>query len=207
MTGIKTTNNYKKFSGMSVSYNVILMKLYESKRVDFIKSLRNKYKTSGMREEDFEDIYQETFIAVYDNISQGRVKKDSCWDSYITAIGMRMASKRFRKIKTLQSYYINDEEAEGKYSVSIEVEERMRTVPEEAPEGLEDPATQNIILRELESMPINQRQLIILHYMDGKKDEEIADMLPQYRSGKSVKVVRNRCMKNLKDKVRARIAV
>ncbi len=191
---------------MSVSYGVDVKKLYEDNKKGFILFLSKKYKTSGMRDEDIEDIYQDTFMAVFENMAKGKVKETTCWESYIMAIGMNMASKRYRKIKSLQSVFVRDEEGEGDYFMPKDVMEKMTMLPEEEPERFRDPENLEILDRELAAMPENQKMVIILHYIKGKKDEEIAEMLPDYSSAKSVKVVRNRYVKNLKERVNRAVA-
>ena len=42
---------------------------------------------------DAENLYQDTFIAVQENLMLGRIKEDTSWSGYIMTIGMNMASK------------------------------------------------------------------------------------------------------------------
>lgn len=188
---------------MMINYDVIVEKMYEMKKEDFLALMGRKFHASGMRMEDIEDIYQDVFIAVCENVALGRVKADTSWDSYIMTIGLNMACKRYRKLKDVEPYYMNLGDAEGDMVVSKKVEEAMKSLQEDdEPARYQDSEALDILNRELTRMPEKQRVLIKMHYLDGKKDAEIANELSGYSSGKSVKVVRNRCMKELSKRVK-----
>lgn len=193
---------------MSASYDVIVEKMYETKRDYFLALMSRKYHASKMRKEDMEDIYQDVFMAVYENIALGRVKADTSWEGYIMKIGNNMACKRYQKLKDVEPYYMNMGDADEDMTFSKRVEDAMRNLLEEdEPSRYQDEDCLEVLDRELAGMPEKQRDLIKMHYLEGKRDAEIAAELPGYSSGKSVKVVRNRCMKELSQRVRRALAV
>ena len=96
---------------MAQEYEEIVRQWYVKLRPEFLRRLTAKY--SGLSLEDAENLYQDTFIAVQENLMLGRVKEDTSWSSYIMTIGMNMASKEWRKIGKTDSAdegFDNDEE-------------------------------------------------------------------------------------------------
>lgn len=56
---------------------------------EFLRRLTAKY--SGLTLYDAENLYQDTFLAVHENIQSGRVREDTSWKSYIMTIGLNLA--------------------------------------------------------------------------------------------------------------------
>ena len=96
---------------MAQEYEELVRQWYNRLRPEFLRRLTAKY--SGLSLYDAEDLYQDTFIAVQENLMLGRIKEDTSWSSYIMTIGMNMASKAWRKIGKTDSAdegFDNDEE-------------------------------------------------------------------------------------------------
>lgn len=176
-------------------YEQIVLQWYERLRHDFIDALMARYKNSKMRMEDAENIYQDVFMAIHDNLAEGRVSDDTAWRSYIMRIGLNMASKKYREISRLDNAQAKEGEDDSLEGCITKVREMLRQLPEEEYNMYTDPDTQAVLGEELMRTPEPCASLIRLHYYAGLKDSEILEEMPQYSSRSSVKVVRNRCMK------------
>lgn len=66
----------------------------------------------------------------------------------------------------------------------------------------ENPELLKCLDDEMSNLSETNRMIIRYHYLEGKKDSEIAECMPQYKTAQSVKVVRNRCIKQLGRMVR-----
>ena len=75
---------------MAQNYEDIVREWYTRLRPEFLRRLTAKYSSLSLY--DAENLYQDTFIAVQENLMLGRVKEDTSWSSYIMTIGMNMAS-------------------------------------------------------------------------------------------------------------------
>lgn len=66
---------------MAQDYEEIVRQWYNRLRPEFLRRLTTKY--SGLSLYDAENLYQDTFIAVQENLILGRIKEDTSWSSYI----------------------------------------------------------------------------------------------------------------------------
>lgn len=116
---------------MAQDYEEIVRQWYNRLRPEFLRRLTAKY--SGLSLYDAENLYQDTFIAVQENMMLGRVKEDTSWSSYIMTIGMNMASKAWRKLgktdSTDEGFYCEEDDSGSK--VARRVEELLKTLPED----------------------------------------------------------------------------
>ena len=81
---------------MAQNYEDIVRDWYLKLQTPFLRQLTSKYPALTIF--DAENIYQDTFLAVQNNLLEGRIKEDTSWSSYIMTIGLNMASKAYRKI-------------------------------------------------------------------------------------------------------------
>lgn len=183
---------------MADSYEEIVRKWYDKLRPDFVDLLMSKYKGSKMRLEDAENIYQDIFIAIHDNLEQGRIDESKSWSSYVMRVGLNMASKKYRGIGASEPLTrpIDDEDG-GTYEFSAEVQKKIDELSSEDESLYNNPEAQAVLGDELTRTPEPCASLIRYHYYAGLKDSEIVEEMPRYGSAASVKVTRNRCMKEL----------
>ena len=80
---------------MAQDYEEIVRQWYNRLRPEFLRRLTAKY--SGLSLYDAENLYQDTFLAVQENLMRGRIKENTSWSSYIMTIGLNLASKEWRK--------------------------------------------------------------------------------------------------------------
>lgn len=136
---------------MAQDYEEIVRQWYIRLRPEFLRRLTAKY--SGLSLYDAENLYQDTFIAVQENLMLGRVKEETSWSSYIMTIGMNMASKAWRKLgktdSTDEGFDCEDDDSGSK--VARRVEELLKTLPEDEGDTslYKDPEAQSLLGNEL----------------------------------------------------------
>ncbi len=188
---------------MAENYEDIVKKWYVKLRHNFIDKLMTKYKDSKMREEDAEDIYQEVFMVIRDNLMLGRIKENTSWSNYVMTIGLNMASKHYRTIGKSDSYdSARDTDDATAKSTAQKVKEIIKSLASEDRSLYTDPEAQEILGEELIHTPEPCASLIRLHYYAKLKDAEIVEEMQQYTTANSIKVVRNRCMRDLTYRVK-----
>jgi DNA-directed RNA polymerase specialized sigma24 family protein len=81
---------------MDNNYEDIVRNCYNQYQKKFIKILATKYPSLTLF--DAENLYQDTFLAIRENVLLGRIKENTSWSSYIMTIGLNLASKEMRKL-------------------------------------------------------------------------------------------------------------
>lgn len=177
---------------MAETYEEIVQKWYTKMRGNFTDMLMDRYKSSEMRLSDVENIYQEIFIAIHQNLREGRIGTNWDWRNYIIRIGMNMASKKYREFDKTTSIDESDPEDEAKPSqrltkISALLEE-LRTSEEDS-SIYRDPMAHSLLGDELAHTPEPCASIIRMKYYSGMSDKEIAEELTPYRdNGKSSEV-------------------
>lgn len=182
---------------MAESYEEIVRKYYREMKPRFIDSLMERYKQSKLRHEDAENIYQDIFLAIHENLLLGRIKENTSWSSYIMTVGLNMASKQYRrlgKIDSADKQYAESEERQSK--IAREVEEKIRELSSDDPGIYNNPEVQEILGEELAHTPDPCATIIRYTYLNGMSDAEIVEEYDRYNSTKSVKAKRWQCMKD-----------
>ena len=82
-------------------YEDIVCELYSNLRPKFIRILTAKY--PSIRLDEAEDLYQDAFIAVKDNMERGKVRDNTSWEAYIIQIGINLTNKYLRKVQMTDS--------------------------------------------------------------------------------------------------------
>ena len=183
---------------MAQEYEEIVRQWYVKLRSEFLRRLTAKY--SGLSLYDAENLYQDTFIAVQENLMLGRVKEDTSWSSYIMTIGMNMASKAWRKIGKTDSAdegFDNDEEESGS-KVARRVEELLKTLPDDEGETplYKDQKAQALLGDELIHTPEPCGSIIRLFYYEELSMDEIAEEIG-YKNATTAKAKKSQCMTDL----------
>lgn len=182
---------------MAQNYEDIVREWYTRLRPEFLRRLTAKY--SGLSLYDAENLYQDTFIAVQENLMLGRIKEDTSWSSYIMTIGMNMASKAWRKIgKTDSTDEGFDDEDEPKSTTARKVEELLKTLPDSEGETplYKDPEAQSLLGDELIHTPEPCGSIIRLFYYEDLSMEEIAEEIG-YKNATTAKAKKSQCMTDL----------
>lgn len=183
---------------MAQNYEDIVREWYIRLRPEFLRRLTAKY--SGLSLYDAENLYQDTFIAVQENLMLGRVKEDTSWSSYIMTIGMNMASKAWRKIgKT-------DSTDEGFYSSGAKTARKVDELLKNMPTGEDEtPLYKNeealsLLGDELIHTPEPCGSIIRLFYYEDMSMDEIAEEIG-YKNATTAKAKKSQCMSDLINRV------
>lgn len=182
---------------MAQNYEDIVREWYTRLRPEFLRRLTAKY--SGLSLYDAENLYQDAFIAVQENLMMGRVKEDTSWSSYIMTIGMNMASKAWRKIGKTDSADegFDDEDEEGKSSTARKVEDLLKSLPSDDDVPLsQNPEAQSLLGDELTHTPEPCGSIIRLFYYEDLSMEEIAEEIG-YKNAQTAKAKKAQCMTDL----------
>ena len=183
---------------MEESYEEIVRKWYKKLRPNFIDCLMDKYKGSKMRLEDAENIYQDVFIAIYDNIKKGSIREHTSWNSYIMTIGLNLATKKYRDFNKATSLTEREPEEENSPEMlAKEVVKELQKLSDDEPDLYKDPEAQALLGEELIHTPEPCASIIRYTYFSGLKDKEITEELDKYNSAQAVKAKRYQCMKDL----------
>jgi len=119
---------------MQENYEEIVRKWYNKLRPLFQNTLKTCYKSLSY--DAIEDIYQESFIAVHENLLRGRIKENTSWSSYIIQIGLNLASKDSRhsgKTDSMDNSPVYDEDGQSALSKKVE---RLLAVDAESEETI-----------------------------------------------------------------------
>ena len=155
-----------------------------------------------IRLEDAENIYQDAFIAVQENLKKNKIRTDTSWNTYITKIGMNIANKMLRS----QGKEVDLDDFPEDYAkpseMSARVESAVRDLEDEPHYIYNNPLARTILLQHLEAAPRSCIELIKAYYFAGMSDKEVVEEEGTYSSPAVVRNRRSQCMKKFKYKVK-----
>ena len=167
---LKDSNNY-----------LFLMKRYEGKLIHYIQRISN------LTKEDAEDVLQETFVSVYQNLED--FDSSFKFSSWIYRITHNKTISYIRKINARpKSADIEDKEILDNLIYSKEMELDVHN------EILKDR-----LMAEINQMDIKYKSVLVLRFVEGKDYTEISDILKIPIS--TVGTFINRAKKILKEKL------
>ena len=148
--------------------------------------------------DDIEDIYSEVFIKVRKSLLEGNVASGTKWKSYIFKIGYNLAINKAKQAsRFIQPVESSDDDIDE--SNRFETYISLNEMKEE-----DDNETKSqqlaIIDREIKYLPEPCETILKDFYYGGFSMSEIMDDI-HYQSTNSVKVMKNRCMKKLKERI------
>lgn len=193
---------------MAETYEEIVQKWYMRLRGNFTDILMDRYKKTNMRLADAENIYQDIFIAIHQNLQEGRIGSNWDWSNYIIRIGLNMASKKYRVIGKFDSFDEADPEDGEKLSAKAQkISEILKELPtqEGELELYNDPEAHALLGDELTHTPEPCASIIRMKYFSEMSDAEIAEEVAPYRdngkpladNAKAVRARRWLCMRDL----------
>ncbi len=165
-----------------------------------MRKLTRKY--PSMRLDTAEDLYQEAFIAVQDNIQRGKVRPDTDWNAYILTIGLNMASKerRHRGITNPIGKASDENEEDANNRLARKVEDIIKEMPEEEVALCNNPEVLFRLGNELEHTPDPCGKIIRLFYYTDATMEDIAEETG-LKNAQTAKAKKSRCMTDLINRV------
>ena len=183
---------------MEETYQDIVLQWYNKVRPLFVNTLRSRF--CELDYDTIEDLYQESFLAVYENLQAGKVRENTSWKSYIIGIGIKQAFKLLRH-KTETIYEYDNSDADGQLQISRVVEKILseRVEEESVYNNIE---AQGLLGEELNFTPEPCNKIIRLFYYDGMSMEDIATAI-NFRNATTAKSKKSQCMKSLTERVKA----
>ena len=118
-----------KITQMDHNYEDIVRNWYNRLRPAFLRRLTQQY--PSLRLGDAENLYQDTFIAIYDNLLANRVRPDTSWNSYIMKIGLNLAKKAMRILGATDNIGSDDDDENCKNSTAHKVDLLLKSMPED----------------------------------------------------------------------------
>ena len=185
---------------MEENFEYIVRKYYNRQREPFLRKLTRQY--PSMRLDISEDLYQEAFIAVQDNIQRGKVRPDTDWNAYILTIGLNMASKEQRHggiTDPFDAMYDDDKE-DGNNRLARKVEDIIKEMPEEEAALCNNPEVLSRLGNELEHTPEPCGNIIRLFYYTDATMEDIAEETG-LKNAQTAKAKKSQCMTDLINRV------
>lgn len=179
---------------MAHNYEYIVRDWYNRLRPAFLRKLTQQYPSLTLG--DAENLYQDTFIAIYDNLLADRVRQDTSWDSYIMTIGLNLANKTMRKLSMTDNIGREDDDENCKSSTAHKVELLLKSMPEDEESLSDNLEVQSLLGNELTHTPEPCASIIRYFYYEGMSMDEIADEIG-YRNAQTAKAKKSQCMTDL----------
>ena len=163
-------------------YYLCLMKRYEAKLLNYI------LKISNISREDAEDILQEVFVKVYQNLNDFDL--NFIFSNWIYTIAHNTTISAFRKKKVgLQTVSWDDKDLNNILKPTLDVE---------------DASLQKLsykqILKIINQLPLKYKDVLILKFVEGKDYREISDIL--HKPMGTIATLINRAKKSLKQELK-----
>ncbi len=155
----KTDAELVSLSLKNQDYYYCLMKRYEAPLMNYI------YKLSGLNRTDLEDILQEVFILVYQNLND--YNKSFKFSSWIYRIAHNYTVSQLRK------------KAHGTQNISWDEHDLEQIVQSDfdLEENLALKINYHNLLSIIDSLPLKYKEVLLLKFVDGKDYQEISDIL------------------------------
>ena len=179
---------------MDHNYEDIVRIWYNRLRPAFLRRLTQQY--PSLRLGDAENLYQDTFIAIYDNLLANRVRPDTSWNSYIMKIGLNLANKAMRILGATDNIGSDAEDENCKNSTAHKVDLLLKSMPEDEISLSDNLEVQSILGNELAHTPEPCASIIRYFFYEGMSMDEIADEIG-YRNGQTAKTKKSQCMTDL----------
>lgn len=178
---------------MAHNYEDIVRDWYNRLRPAFMRKLAKSYPSLTLG--DAENLYQDTFIAIYENLLADRVREDTSWSNYIMTIGLNLANKEIRRT-SVTDYIGNGEDYESKDSMARRIERMMKEFPDEDLPLSANMEVHSLLGNELIHTPEPCASIIKLFYYEDLSMEEIAEDIG-YKNAQTAKAKKSQCMTDL----------
>lgn len=185
---------------MEENYEEVVRKWYNKVKPLFQNVLRNRF--VNISSDTIEDLYQDAFMAVYENIKAGRVSDKTSWSAYIIQIGLNLANKKLRYIantELLENLFSYDEDKQTMQYNRIEkllnehlgIEQSIYT----------DKDILHVLGTEIQYVPEPCSTIIRLYYYDNLSMNDISVAI-NFKNADTTKSKKSQCMKTLADRVK-----
>lgn len=164
-----------------------LRKVYEDNRDKFI----NFAKRYNLPQDDVIDIYQDAYVAFYNNVMSGKIKKmTSSISTYLFSIGKYLIFDKMKKNnKTISSDYNMD--------IVRDQEDVMENITIDTKELTHE---QQLLRTHFKDLGKQCQELLNLFYYRGFTIKDILNH-GDYKSENVIKSAKSRCLKSLKERI------
>jgi len=185
------------------TYEEIVSRWYRELHDPFVNLIKSRF--NGLFFDEIEDIYQETFLAVHENLHRGSIEADTNWRAYIMRIGlnqtMTYCKAKGKFVTASQAGGDDDDERPDWLSEMAPLETQVDETTDDPKERERMIAVMNGIMGSLTG---KCRALLPSFYYARMSMEEICQELG-YANTDSAKSQRLKCFNKLKEAVRARL--
>lgn len=185
---------------MEETYEDIVRKWYNKVRPLFVNTIKKRF--ASLSYDDIEDLYQQAFLAIYENLQAGRVREDTSWNSYIIQIGLNLATKELRHAgKTGSIYESGGDNDEGHQQISRTVDLLLSQLATDDDSLYQNEDAKSLLGEELNHTPEPCNSIIRLFYYDDMSMDEIA-VAVNFKNATTAKSKKSQCMKTLIERVK-----
>ena len=185
------------------TYEEIVSRWYSELHDPFVNLIKSRF--NGLFFDEIEDIYQETFLAVHENLHRGSIEADTNWRAYIMRIGlnqtMTYCKAKGKFVTASQAGGDDDDERPDWLSEMAPLETQVDETTDDPKERERMIAVMNGIMGSLTG---KCRDLLPSFYYARMSMEEICQELG-YANTDSAKSQRLKCFNKLKEAVWARL--
>ncbi|MBO5541488.1 MAG: sigma-70 family RNA polymerase sigma factor [Muribaculaceae bacterium] len=185
------------------TYEEIVSRWYSELHDPFVNLIKSRF--NGLFFDEIEDIYQETFLAVHENLHRGSIEADTNWRAYIMRIGLNQTMtycKAKGKFVTASQAGGDDDDVRPDWL------SEMAPLETQVDESTDDPKERERMIAVMNgimgSLTGKCRDLLPSFYYARMSMEEICQELG-YANTDSAKSQRLKCFNKLKEAVRARL--
>lgn len=179
------------------SFSTSPLNFYKEFQPRFILSMRKQF--PNVREEEIEDLYQDTFMTVVCQFNEGKTKEGTDWWAYIRKVGFNQMSKKLRGAGAAICVSIDantDDNEVSPYMLEMELMKNASAEDEACLIAKEEKYVR--IENVLASLPEKTSGLINDKYYHNLSDKEIAEKWG-YANASTVKAKRFQIMKKVKE--------
>lgn len=183
-----------------------IVKRFADPKGEFFRMFKNtmkKYRPS-LTDDRIRDLFQDSFLAARKNLTEGRIKENTSWNSYLISIGLNLATHEFRSFGRFDSI----DEAGSPYSSSDHGERKSglsaAALSEEEAAVYNSPEVQTVFGETLAFMNEACRKILTLTLYDRLSSEEIAAELNS--TPRSIITRRNRCKNKFIDLIKTSLS-
>jgi RNA polymerase sigma factor (sigma-70 family) len=185
---------------MNENFENVVSTWYNKTKPLFQNVLSNNY--PNLSYDTIDDLYQDAFMAVYENIQSGRISDKTLWRAYIIQIGMNLASKKMRRISktdSLDNMFSYDEEKQTmQYN---RVEALMQKYLDIEDTFYSDKDVIRVLGEEVQYIPEPCSSIIQLYYFENLSMNDISKAV-NLKNADTAKSKKSQCMKNLTNRVK-----
>ena len=183
-------------------YAEIISRWYKQLHQPFVSLIKSRF--TGLSDSEIEDLYQETFVAVYDNLQGGRVSDDTNWKAYIYRIGLNQANNLCKKnagVVAIDRRELKDDDVpSSRYENLLPLGEMI----DDEDEVSDRENRINVVNSALDKLRERCRTLLRDFYINKLSLAEIRDEMG-YANTDSVKTQRYKCFSRLKTALMAQM--